>query len=175
MKIIILGPTGSGKGTQSSFICKLLKLRHIGTGKIFRKEAKKNKFIKKLLNEGKLIPDNITIKIVNKLIKKDNFILDGFPRTLKQARALKFTPDLVLLLKVDKKHIIRRLLLRKRFDDNRKNIEERYKIYLKKTLPVINYYKKKKLLIKINGNPNIKEVNKKIKKVSEEIKEVLRS
>ena len=74
MKIIILGPTGSGKGTQSNFICKLLKLRHIETGKIFRKEAKKNKFIKKLLNEGKLIPDNITIKIVNKLIKKDNFI-----------------------------------------------------------------------------------------------------
>src|SRR3989338_403856 len=165
MKIIILGPTGSGKGTQSNFICKLLKLRHIGTGKIFRKEAKKNKFIKKLLNEGKLIPDNITIKIVNKLIKKDNFILDGFPRTLKQAKALKFGPDLVLFLKVDKKHIIRRLLLRKRFDDNRRNIEERYRIYLKKTFPVVNYYKKMKVLKTIDGNLSIKEVWKEIKEI----------
>ncbi|MEK6907006.1 MAG: nucleoside monophosphate kinase [Nanoarchaeota archaeon] len=166
MKIIILGATGSGKGTQSKFISKLLKLKHIETGAIFRKEAKKNKFIRKLLDEGELVPDKIVINIFKNEIKnKENFILDGFPRTLVQARALKFNPDLVLLLDVNKNSIIKRLISRKREDDTKKNIEERYKMYLKKTLPVIDYYKKKKMLIKINGNFSIKQVNKNIEKI----------
>ena len=166
MKIIILGSTGSGKGTQSKFISKLLKLRHIETGALLRKEAKKNKSIKKLMGEGKLISDNLVIDINNREIKNNkNFILDGFPRTLKQLKSLKFNPDFVLLLDVTKKNVLRRLLLRKRFDDTKKAIEERYNLYLKKTLPVINYYKKKKHFVKINGNPGIKEVNESIKKI----------
>jgi adenylate kinase len=164
MRIILLGPTGSGKGTQAKFISKMLKLKHIEAGKILRNEARKNKFIKKLLNEGKLVPDEHVIEIINKKLT-NNFILDGFPRTLKQARALKFMPDLALFLNVNKKNIVKRLLLRKRFDDNKKNIETRYKIYLKKTMPVVDYYKKFKTLKEINGNPSIKIVWKEIKKI----------
>lgn len=164
MKIIILGPTGSGKGTQAKFVSKLLKLRHIESGEIIRKEAKEDYKIKKLLDEGKLLPDKWTIKLINKKLN-GNFILDGFPRTLVQAKSLKFIPNVVLFLNVNKKNLIKRLLLRKRFDDTKENIDKRYKIYLKKTLPVINYYKKLKLLKEINGNPSIKQVNKIIKKI----------
>ena len=164
MRLIILGATGAGKGTQSRFISRILKLKHIEMGKLLRKEARKNKLIKKFMTQGKLIPNNITIKILNKEIKnRKDFVLDGFPRTLVQAKALRFKPDLVLFLNVGKDDIVKRLLLRKRFDDTKKNIEERYHLYLKKTLPVINYYKKKNILVTVNGNPSIKEVSKNIK------------
>jgi|SRR3989344_947419 len=166
MKIILLGPTGTGKGTQAKFISKLLRLNHIETGAIFRKESEKNILIKRLLKQGGLIPDKITINIVNKKINnKKKIILDGFPRTLKQAKALKFRPDLVLFIKTSKKNLVKRLLLRKREDDTKKNIETRYKIYLKKTIPVINYYRKMNVLKEINGNLSIKEVSRNIKKI----------
>ncbi len=166
MKIIFLGPTGTGKGTQAKFISKLLKIKHIETGAIFRKESKKNIFIKKLLGQGRLIPNKITINIVNNEIRnKKNFILDGFPRTLVQANVLKFKPDLVLFIKTSKENLVKRLLLRKREDDTKKNIEERYHLYLKKTSPVIKYYKKKNVLVTVNGNPSIKEVSRNIKKI----------
>lgn len=165
MKIIILGPTGSGKGTQAKFISKFLKLKHIEAGAILRKKADRNRFIKELVCKGELIPDKTVINIMNKKIKKDNFILDGFPRTLVQAKALRFKPNIVIFLDVNKKDLFKRLLLRKREDDTRENIEERYKIYLKKTLPVIDYYRRKKLLIGINGNSSIKRVSEEIKNV----------
>ena len=166
MKIIILGPTGSGKGTQAKFISKFLKLKHIETGTILRKKAEKNKFIKSLLDAGRLVPANIVANIIKKEVKtKKDFILDGFPRTMSQLKKFNVKPYLVLYLDVSKSRLIKRLLLRKRFDDTKENIEERYKIYLKKTLPVINYYKKKKLLVRINGNPSIKKVSKNIKKI----------
>lgn len=166
MKIILLGPTGSGKGTQADFISKLLRLKHIEAGEILRKEAKKNKLIKKIMEQGRLIPDKHVIRIINNKTRNyNNFILDGFPRTLKQSKSLKFIPDLVLFLDVKKENIVKRLLLRKRFDDNKKNIETRYKIYLKQTIPVVKYFNHKKVLIKVNGNPKIKDVSKDIKKI----------
>ena len=162
MKIILLGPIGTGKSTQAKFISKLLKLKHIEIGKEFRKLAKKDKFIKNLVSKGKLAPDNLTLKIVNNLVN-NNFILDGFPRTLKQAKMFKEKIDLVLFLNTDKKNIVKRLMLRKRKDDTKKLIERRYHIYLKKTMPVLNYYKKKGVLININGNNSVKQVSKEIK------------
>ena len=166
MKIIILGPTGTGKGTQAKLIAKLLKLNHIEIGKEFRKIANYDKYIKELISKGKLVPDNITLKLVKNLIKNNkNFILDGFPRDLNQTKSFKEKIDLVLYLKTSKKNLIKRLLLRKRFDDTKKNIEERYEIFLKRTLPVINYYKKGGILKVIDGNPSIKNVSKEIKKV----------
>ena len=88
----------------------------------------------------------------------------GFPRTLSQLNSIKINPDLVLFLKVDKYNLIRRLFLRKREDDSKNNIEKRYRIYLKQTLPVLNHYKKMGILMTIDGNPSIKEVSENIKK-----------
>ncbi len=166
MKIIILGPTGSGKGTQAEFISKFLKLKHIEAGAILRKKAEKNKFIKSSLDAGKIVPTNIVVNIIKKEVKtKKNLILDGFPRTMSQLKKFNIKPDLVLYLNVSKSHLINRLLLRKREDDTKENIEKRYYLFLKKSLPVINYYKKKKLLVRINGNPSIDRVSKNIKKI----------
>ena len=166
MKIIILGSTGSGKGTQAKFISKLLKLEHIDVGKHFRKIANKNKKIKEYIMNGILVPDRVVLNLINKLIKnKKNYILDGFPRNLSQAKKFHDKIDLVLFLKVDKKNLIIRLLKRRREDDNLNNIHERFKVYLKQTLPVIRYYSKKKVLVTVNGNSSIKNVSKEIKKI----------
>lgn len=168
MKIIILGPTGAGKGTQAKFISKLLKIKHIDLGENFRKMAKRNRYINEVINKGRLIPDSIVLKIVEKLTKnKKNFILDGFPRKLSQAKVFKDKIDLVLFLKISKNEVVKRLKLRKREDDGLKNINERYRIYLKQTIPVVNYYKRKGILVAINGNPSIKKVNEEIKEVLE--------
>ena len=166
MRIIILGPTGSGKGTQAKFIAKLLKLKHIETGALLRKEAKKNKFIKKLVDGGKLVPTNIVVDKIRKEIKnKKDFVLDGFPRTISQVKKFNVKPDLVLYLSVSKNNLTKRLLLRRRFDDTKENIGGRYHLFLKRALSVIRYYKKKKSLLTINGNPPIKQVSKNIKKI----------
>lgn len=165
MKIILIGPTGSGKGTQAKFIANLLKIKHIDVGENFREMGKKNKLIRKLVNDGLLVPDRFVIGLINGLIRnKRSYILDGFPRKLSQAKKFRDEANLVLFLDVNKKNLVKRLLLRKREDDTTKNIVRRYKIFLKYTMPVINYYKRKGVLIKINGNPSINQVSKNIKK-----------
>lgn len=166
MKLIILGPTGTGKSTQAIFIAKWLNLKHIESGAVFRKLAKKNNFIKKFMADGKLVPDKVVMKLIHNLTKKhENYILDGFPRKVSQARAFKDDIDLVLFLETTRKEAIRRLILRKRPDDTPDNVVKRYDVYLKRTLPVVRYYKRKGILITINGEPPIEKVWKEIKKI----------
>jgi adenylate kinase len=165
MKIIILGPTGSGKSIQARFISKLLHIKHINVGEEYRKIAKKNKKIKDILSKGKLVPNKTTINLVNELAKNKNYILDGFPRNLIQAKSIKNRIDLVIFLRTSKKEMVKRLLLRKREDDIKKNIEKRYEIYLKNILPILHYYKKLNILKEVDGNPSIKDVSKNIKKI----------
>ena len=166
MKLIILGPTGTGKSTQAIFIAKLLNLKHIESGGVFRRLSKKDNFIKKFMVDGKLVPDKIVMKLIHNLTKRHkNYILDGFPRKVSQAKAFKEEIDMVLFLETTKKEAIRRLILRQRSDDTHDNVVKRYEIYLKRTLPVVRYYKKKGILITINGEPPIKKVWEEIKKV----------
>src|SRR3989338_146706 len=106
MKLIIFGPPGAGKGTQADSISKRYNIEHISTGEIFRDAAdKRTKFgieaKEKYWSKGKLVPDNITIKIVEeKLRSVKNYIFDGFPRTLKQAKELNklSKPEIVISL-----------------------------------------------------------------------------
>ena len=96
MHIIMLGPPGSGKGTQAEMIAERYSIPHISTGAIFREISKKNtkfgKQVKALLDVGKLVSDEATIEILKKRIKKEDcrngFIVDGFPRTINQAKKL---------------------------------------------------------------------------------------
>jgi len=171
MKLIILGPPGSGKGTQARMLAKQFKLNYIGVGKILRDNIKKKTkiglIIKELIDKGDLAPDEIVDSIVNKEIKrKKNYIIDGFPRNIKQAKGFKGDVDKTIYLTSSKKNIIKRLLLRKgsRADDNFKIIKHRLKVYKKDTFPVIRFYKKKRLLLKINGNPKIEEIYEDLKK-----------
>ena len=123
-KIILLGPPGTGKGTQAERICAYYDIPHISTGEIFRKlVADKDPFGIELKDKywgsGKLVPDDITIEILKERLAKDDctegFLLDGFPRTLNQAKRLKdiTSIDLVLNLQSDKDLIVKRLSMRR--------------------------------------------------------------
>jgi len=116
-KIILLGPPGSGKGTQAKMIAENYNIEHISTGDIFR--AKRNedselgRQIKNLIDNGQFVPDNITIQIVKEKLesKKEGYILDGFPRTVPQAESLKTFADINKVIYIDVKDdvLIKRL------------------------------------------------------------------
>ncbi|MFX1234896.1 MAG: adenylate kinase [Promethearchaeota archaeon] len=121
-KIVLFGPPGAGKGTFSAQIKQALpKVVHISTGDIFRENLKNETTLglkaKTFMEKGELVPDNIVIEMIKdrmnkKDVKKNGFVLDGFPRTLSQAEALSDITniDFVLLLKVDEDIIIKRIL-----------------------------------------------------------------
>lgn len=119
MILLIIGPPASGKGTQAEKIAKEFGIKHISTGEIFRKI--KNNEISKYLVSGKLLPDEFVFKIVKENIdNEDNYILDGFPRTLTQAKMLdEFLKengkkvDYVIYLKVSDKGVIKRITSRR--------------------------------------------------------------
>ncbi len=122
MKIIILGPQGSGKGTYASRLSPKLRIPHISTGDICREEVKKGtslgKEIEKYVNAGELVPDEIIISMLKKRLEKEDckngFILDGFPRTLNQAKELEkiAPPDVALYLDVPEWILLERLTSR---------------------------------------------------------------
>ena len=169
MNIILFGPPGAGKGTQSKYLVNKLKAFQISTGDLLRDEVNKNSDIGKAITNdmknGKFISDDIVNKLIESLVsdplKKNKLIFDGYPRSLSQARnleeLLKNTDqnvDLILFLKVDKETILKRLEKRKiienRSDDDTDTIVRRYETYMKTTQPVLDFYSK---------NPNFKEID----------------
>lgn len=127
MKIVLLGPPGSGKGTQANLICQKYNIPHISTGDIFRKNISEKTELGVLANtyisQGQLVPDDVTISIVEDRLKQDDckngFILDGFPRNLYQAQALdKITNiDKAIMIDLADEIIISRLLKRRMCKD----------------------------------------------------------
>lgn len=205
MKIILTGPPGSGKGTMSERLCKDFKLLHVSPGELLREEVRKGttigKEIKGIMEKGDLVPNKFVVEIVKLQIEgKKNYILDGFPRSVDQAKEIEdFKVDLVIYLEVSEKVVVERfagrrmcknnhgyhikylppkkkgicdkdgLPLRRRKDDNPKVVKERFKVYRKRTQPVINYYKRKGILRKVDGTPLPDEVYKEVKKVVKEV------
>ncbi|PPR35101.1 MAG: adenylate kinase [Alphaproteobacteria bacterium MarineAlpha6_Bin3] len=185
MIIILLGPPGAGKGTQAKMICKKKKLFHFSTGEILRNEVeKKTKIgekIDQIINEGRLVSDDIIISIVEKIIseefsKNDGILFDGFPRNLDQANAFEELLnkvgkkiDCVLHITIDKDEVVERIKKRgleeNRKDDNSEILKSRIEVYLKETSPLINLYKKKNILEKIDGMKSIENVNNDINKI----------
>ena len=123
MKIIFLGPPGSGKGTYSAYVSWLLGIPHISTGKIFREAIKQNtelgKMVTEYLRKGMLVPDEVTISVLKERINKPDcqkgFILDGYPRTMPQAESLNelVEIDVVINLKMHEKILITKLSARR--------------------------------------------------------------
>ena len=169
MNIILFGPPGAGKGTQSKYLVNKLKAFQISTGDLLREEIKKNSEIGKLITndmkDGKFISDEIVNNLVENLVsdpkKKSNLIFDGYPRSLSQAKNLDLLLknsnqkiDLILFLNVDKETIIKRIekrkVIEKRSDDDSKTILRRYDTYMKTTQPVLDFY---------SDNPNFKEID----------------
>ncbi len=181
MNIILFGPPGAGKGTQSKYLVNKLKAFQISTGDILREEIKKNSDIGKAITNdmknGKFISDNIINKLIENLIsdpkKKNKLIFDGYPRSLSQAKNLELllknsnqSIDLILFLNVDKETIFKRLEKRKiienRSDDNSETILKRYEKYMETTQPVLNFYSKNPNFKEVDGGLEIEEITSKI-------------
>ncbi|MBI2151720.1 nucleoside monophosphate kinase [Candidatus Woesearchaeota archaeon] len=205
MKIILLGPPGSGKGTVSENLVKDFSAAHISPGEILREEVSKETTlgieIKKYIEKGNLVPNQFIVEIIKlEIIGKKDFILDGFPRSLDQAEAIKDIPlDVVLYLDVPEKVVIERfsgrrtcsnnhgyhikylppkkeglcdidgLPLSKRKDDKPDIIKERFRVYHKNTAPLVEYYKKKGLLISVDASPAPEKVYAEVKKALKKI------
>lgn len=158
--IILIGPPGSGKGTQAKMLSEKLGLLHISTGQLIREEqvndTKIGKLATHLSDNGNFLPDNIVITMVKQKIIDNpsaiGFIFDGFPRTVDQAKSLdeflnaRKTPiNKVILLEVNddviKQRIADRAVSENRLDDRPEIVQTRINNYNKQTIPVLNYYK----------------------------------
>ena len=181
MNIILFGPPGAGKGTQSKYLVNKLKAFQISTGDLLREEIKKNsaigKAIKNDMTNGKFINDDIVNKIIKNFVsdpqKKNKLIFDGYPRSLSQAKNLEMllknsnqSIDLILFLNVDKEKILKRLEKRKiienRSDDDTDTIARRYEKYMETTKPVLNFYSMNPNFKEIDGGLEIEEITRKI-------------
>jgi len=172
MKFVLIGIQGSGKSTQGNILSKLFKIPYLSTGHIFREIAKEKttlgRYIKETINSGALVPDEKTIEIVNTYLSRPEYqrgyILDGFPRTLKQVEHFKNHVDKVIYLNIPDKEALWRLINRKqeREDETLPAIKKRIEMFHKFTDPVIKHYDQEKKLIDIDGTQSIEEVNKQI-------------
>ena len=181
MNIILFGPPGAGKGTQSKYLVNKLKAYQISTGDLLREEINKNSDIGKAIindmTDGKFISDDIVNKLIENLVsdphKKNKLIFDGYPRSLNQAKNLEVllknsnqSIDLILFLNVGKETILKRLEKRKiienRSDDNTDTIVRRYEKYMETTKPVLNFYSVKPNFKEVDGSLEIEEITRKI-------------
>ena len=184
MNIIIFGPPGAGKGTQSKNLVKKLNSFQVSTGDMLREEIKKDTEIgKKIINnmnEGKFVEDEIVNKLLEKIIfdpkKKNRLIFDGYPRTINQAKNLENLLiksnqkiDYIFFLNVKKDEIIKRIekrkILEKRSDDDAHTILKRYDRYMVITKPVLDYYSKKQNFHEVDGSMEINDISQKIEQI----------
>src|SRR5699024_2720217 len=175
MRVIIFGPPGAGKGTQAQLISEKYNIPHLSTGEIFRSAIKNKtplgKEVKSILDSGELVPDNKVVGLVEEELQKSKYeggyILDGFPRTLPQARAfddiLKKNDEslkALLLLKVPEEELIERILSRGegRSDDTKEGVKKRLRVYEKETRPVLNYYRKQNAVEEVKGIGSVEDI-----------------
>jgi len=172
MKIILIGIQGAGKSTQGNLLAEKLNLSYLSTGHIFRELAKEKtptgRYIKETMNAGYLMPDEKALEIVSEYLRRPEYekgyIMDGFPRTTAQAEAFANGIDKVIYLKVSDKEALWRLAGR---DDNREDetlaaIKKRIDLFHRFTEPVIEYYKRKGILLEIDGEKSIEDIRKEI-------------
>ena len=165
---IFLGPPGVGKGTMAEFLAKEKDILHISTGDIFRDEIKNETSlglkVKIMLEKGEYVPDEITNEILKRAVSTDEaknkgFILDGYPRTIPQAKFIKqnkIVINNVILLDAPDKLTIKRILSRGRgVDDTEEVVKVRLNVYNKKTKPLIDYYESEKILKIVDATSGI--------------------
>jgi adenylate kinase len=193
MNLVFLGPPGAGKGTQAAMVCKKYDIPHISTGNILRaaiaEGTKMGIEAKKHIDAGNLVPDEVVIGIVEDRLSQDDckkgYLLDGFPRTIAQAKKLdEFASlDIAVLVDVDDEALVERLSSRRtcedcsatydvraitsetceacsgklvqRSDDSEETVKNRLKVYHEKTSPLVEYYEGNGILCKVDGRADI--------------------
>lgn len=184
INMVIFGPPGAGKGTQSEKLIAKYGFVHISTGDLFRWHTKNDtslgKRVKEIMNSGALVPDEITIAMLKEELDKNpnakGFLFDGFPRTVAQAEALdKFMKDNgtaihhVVALDVTEEELRKRIAKRRttenRADDEEEKLNKRITEYFSKTIHVLPYYEKQKRLTTIKGIGSIDDIFNEIAKV----------
>jgi adenylate kinase len=176
--LILFGPPGSGKGTQSEKLTSKYNLKHLGTGDLLRSEINNQTPLgieaKKFMDKGHLVPDEVVIGMISSALdsnsKCDGFLFDGFPRTSAQAEALDKLLELkkapiaaMLALEVSEEELVKRLLKRGetsgRTDDNNDEIiRARIIEYHKKTAPVADHYQKAKKVVMVKGEGTVEDI-----------------
>lgn len=204
MKLIILGPPGSGKGTIAEKLEKGFKFQHISAGELLREEVRQDtpigRDIKPILERGELVSNQLVSAIVKleaqRAQNKNHYLLDGFPRALEQAKGIgELKIDKVLYLDVPLQAVVERLSGRRvcrqgihnyhvkyippkkpgicdvdksplvrRKDDSPASVKRRFQVFKRQTVPVIRYYKKKRILITVDARGDPESVYRLVKK-----------
>lgn len=184
INLVLFGPPGAGKGTQSEKLISKYGFVHISTGDLFRWHTKNDtplgKRVKEIMNSGALVPDEITIAMLKEELDKNpqakGFLFDGFPRTVPQAEALdKFMKEngsaihFVVALDVTEKELRTRIAKRRttenRADDEEEKLNKRVTEYFSKTIHVLPYYEKQNRLNTVHGIGSIDDIFANICKV----------
>lgn len=177
-KYIIIGPQGSGKGTQAKMLSRTYDFVHISIGDIFRwnmaHHTKLAARVTRIMNEGRLVPDEIVEEVVRQRLEQHDwnwgFVLDGFPRTRSQAEYLfeNWNLDKAIYLDIPEEVVFERVLQRaaegqgggftKRVDDNPQALKVRLQEFHEKTQPLLRLFQQKNMLVTVDGNRGVQEV-----------------
>lgn len=181
MKLIIIGIQGAGKSTQGNKISEKFGIPYLSSGHILRNMAKEKtplgRYTKETINAGVLFPDKKMIKVITEYLQKpeyaNGYVLDGFPRTVKQAEKFENGIDKAIFLKVSDKEAVWRLFGRLDEDVRQDNtldaLRKRIKSFHEFTMPVVDHYKRIDKLIEVDGEQDIdsifSEISKKLNKI----------
>ena len=182
MNVLVLGPQGSGKGTQAKRVADEHDLPHVSTGEMFRAlddATPLGREVNEIMERGDLVPDEITIRMIRERLAQDDardgFILDGFPRNLAQAEALDEmldeigrALDVIFFFDLDdetaKERALGRAAQEGRNDDTPESIARRLAVYHEQTEPVVEYYRTTGKLVPLHASRSIEDVSEEIEK-----------
>jgi adenylate kinase len=181
MNLLLIGPPGSGKGTQGQLLSERFGLEHIAAGDLLRAEVEAEtpigKAVADYLNRGELVPDetiiDLLMPVVASAVQERGYVLDGFPRSVGQALVarklaedLGATPDAVIYLEAPREELVRRIMERAqiegRTDDTEEVVHNRLEIFEDATRPLIDYYRSRGLLHVVDANRSEEEVTDRI-------------